>query len=283
MEDGVLTDGKGRSIDFKNAILVMTSNVGSRRILELVAKQRMARAGAAGSGERRKKKKRRTGEESSFEDFVMGEGPNGDGADDFQPNGTPHPPLATSAEEYGALSEVVQEELQASMRPELLNRIDDIIVFSPLRDVDLRDIAHAIVDASVERALVEKNVRLTASEALIDAILDDGASNAAAFGARPMRRASRRLFEDAASEAIVRGFLREGDGAVLDVGGPAAEARDDAREGTLSGTPTVRVVRERDGEVLVVDVDDGSGGIGAARGNVGAKSVGRDELQPDML
>merc|ERR1711957_241562 len=58
MEDGILTDGKGRTIDFKNVILVMTSNVGSQRILELVGRQRAQRA-MDGGGENKKKKKRR--------------------------------------------------------------------------------------------------------------------------------------------------------------------------------------------------------------------------------
>ena len=119
MEDGVLTDGKGRSVCFKNVILVMTSNVGSRKILELVGQQKLARAmnGFEEVGERRKKKKRRGGDEisSSFEEYVMGE----DG-DEEATNGSVSS-LANAAQEYSALSEVVQEELQKEMKPELLN------------------------------------------------------------------------------------------------------------------------------------------------------------------
>ncbi len=134
MEDGVLTDGKGRSICFKNVILVMTSNVGSRQILELVGRQRLERAKNA-----RKKKRRRTdggGESStSFEDYVMGGGINGgsETTDDFMSTISPY----ELAEESSALSEIVQDELQKEMKPELLNRIDEIIVFSPLDDGNL--------------------------------------------------------------------------------------------------------------------------------------------------
>merc|ERR1711966_466648 len=252
MEDGVLTDGKGRSICFKNVILVMTSNVGSQKILELVGRQKLERlSNGDGSGERRKKKKRRGGEDgsASFEDFVMGDGLNGNGGEnslDEQLNGnSPHLSAQVAAEEYSALSEVVQEELQNEMKPELLNRIDEIIVFSPLDGENLRDIATAIVDASIE---------LTASDALVDSILDDGAVNAAEFGARPMRRAAQRLFEDAVSDAIVRGFLQEGDHATVNTESNSQNA--------VSGMPTVAIVREKDGQVLIVDVDDGSGGIG---------------------
>ena len=186
--------------------------------------------------------------------------------------------LNQAAEEYSALSEVVQDELQKEMKPELLNRIDEIIVFSPLDNDNMRDIAHAMVDASIERAYKEKSIKLSVSESLIDAVLNDGAMNAAEFGARPMRRAAQRLFEDAVSDAIVRGFLVDGDVATVDMG---------LRGNPETGMPTVVVMREKDGELLVVDVDDGSGGIGmaasAAAGRSNANFSEKDKLQPDML
>jgi len=277
MEDGVLTDGKGRSINFKNVILVMTSNVGSARIMELVGQQKLARMANGDGGEHiRKKKKRRTdGEESppSFEDFVMGEGANGEAEPAFDEYANDS---LNTAQEYSALSEVVQEELQKEMKPELLNRIDEIIVFSPLSNGNLRDIAHAIVDAAAERAFKEKSIKLSVSESLIDAIMTDGTMNSAEFGARPMRRAAQRLFEDAVSDAIVRGFLVEGDAATVDMG---------LGENGSSGMPTVVIMREKDGQLLVVDVDDGSGGIGmaASASARNANSLGEGQLQPDML
>ena len=282
MEDGQLTDGKGRTIDFKHVILVMTSNVGSHRIMELVGRQRLERArNGDGSGERRKKKKRRGVE---GEEYANGEGLNGDSGEmmDEHPNGGSFPHVTSSlnqaAEEYSALSEVVQDELQKEMKPELLNRIDEIIVFSPLDNDNMRDIAHAMVDASIERAYKEKSIKLSVSESLIDAVLNDGAMNAAEFGARPMRRAAQRLFEDAVSDAIVRGFLVDGDVATVDMG---------LRGNPETGMPTVVVMREKDEELLVVDVDDGSGGIGmaasAAAGRSNANFSEKDKLQPDML
>jgi ATP-dependent Clp protease ATP-binding subunit ClpC len=269
MEDGVLTDGKGRSICFKNVILVMTSNVGSRQILELVGQQRLQRV--QNNGLRKKKKRRSSGGEETFEEFVMGnEGVNGDDSAMME--------SMVAAEEYSALSEVVQNELQQEMKPELLNRIDEIIVFSPLDDDNLRDIATAIVDASIERAYKERSIRLVASESIIESIMNDGAMNAAEFGARPMRRAAQRIFEDAVSDAIVRGFLQDGDMATVDMG---------RGENGIMGCPTVVIIREKDGATLVVEVDDGSGGIGSSASSLSRMSKayanGRDELQPDMM
>jgi len=60
------------------------------------------------------------------------------------------------------------------MKPELLNRIDEIIVFSLLDNANLRDIDNAVVDASIERAFKEKSIRLSASEFLIDCIEERG-------------------------------------------------------------------------------------------------------------
>lgn len=272
MEDGILTDGKGRSIDFKNTILVMTSNIGSHKILDLVAQQKLQRSRSG--GERRKKKKKRGDGSSSFEEYVMGEEVNGGSG---MMNGLEEISSSVAAEEYAALSEVVQEELQKEMRPELLNRIDEIITFSPLDNENLRDIAYAIVNASMERAYKERSIKLSVSESLIDAILFDGAANAGAFGARPMRRAAQRLFEDAVSDAIVRGFLAEGDSATVEMG----------LDTNVLGMPTVVVFRERDGESLIVDVDDGSGGIGMAASTRAVNGSNMDMdlegLQPDPI
>ncbi len=103
----------------------MTSNVGSRQILELVGQQKLHRA--QNNDLKKKKKRRGVGEGSStttFEEFFMGnEGVNGD-------DSTLLVESMVAAEEYSALSEVVQEELQKEMKPELLNRIDEIIVLN---------------------------------------------------------------------------------------------------------------------------------------------------------
>merc|ERR1719253_231374 len=111
LEDGMLTDGKGRTVNFKNTILIMTSNVGSQDILAL---SQLESAG------------------QKFEDS------------------------STEQEQnsllYARLSDTVKKALEDSMKPELLNRMDEIIVFSPLSTTDLESITSLILRKTIERA-----------------------------------------------------------------------------------------------------------------------------------
>lgn len=220
LEDGMLTDGQGRTVNFKNTILIMTSNVGSKRIVE------MSRLEAA--------------------------------AQDVGMNGS------RDAEEtlYANLSEIVKEELEYAMKPELLNRVDEIVVFSPLSDRNLNSIADLILDRTVQRAQNEQELTLKLSPELSRKVTEEGSSNAAQFGARPMRRAAQRFFEDSISDAIVRGFLKRGDDAVVGLGADT----DDQHY-------IVEITRTRDGQVLQVPVDKVVGGIGASSSSFSNKMV----------
>jgi ATP-dependent Clp protease ATP-binding subunit ClpC len=217
LEDGQLTDGKGRTVNFKNVIVIMTSNVGSRRIME-VFKLEAAMQDKNESGE---------------------EGDSDKGAADAL---------------YAKLSDIVKDELEQTMRPELLNRMDEIVVFSPLTNDDLRSIAKLIMDRVVDRAQTEQELSLTAAPGLIEAVTQEGSTNAAQFGARPMRRAAQRFFEDSVSDAIVRGFLKRGDDAVIDL---MPEKENDRSH-------VVQVCRSIDSKTMEVLVEKVSGGIGAA-------------------
>jgi len=208
MEDGILTDGKGRTVNFKNTVLVMTSNVGSKRILDVANKYADLKAAGVNT--------------------------------DASP-------------EYGEMSGVVKEELQYVMKPELLNRIDDIVIFSPLGNDELSSIATLLLDKTIERAYEERSISLSVGPKLLEKIIVDGGLNAAQFGARPMRRAVQRLFEDTVSDAIIRGFVKEGDSAVVEMNDATSDS---------SGPILVSVTRSSDNTSIVVEAEDDSGGIG---------------------
>lgn len=192
MEDGILTDGKGRTICFKNTILVLTSNTGSKRILEL----------------------------SRVHD------------------GRP---------EYSLLVVAVKRELEATMKPELLNRIDEIVVFEPLSDEELTLIAAMMVVEITLRAQMERGIGITVTRALTKKVVEEGRKSAGQFGARPMRRAIQRIVEDPVSDAIVQGFLAEDDSAVFDLVEKAFET---------DGSYQVAVTRSRDAATLYIDIEE---------------------------
>ena len=222
LEDGILTDGKGRTVNFKNTILIMTSNVGSRDILNL---SRLESAARLVNGE----------SESDNEEKQQQE-------DDLL---------------YARLSETVKDALEDTMKPELLNRMDEIVVFSPLSSSDLSSISDLLLSKITHRAESEQDLKLSASPALSMKVMEEGSSNAAQFGARPMRRAAQRFFEDAVSDALIRGFLKNGDEAVVDL---IPDELDPS-----SRHYTVEVRRSSDGEALKVLVDKVSQGIGSSK------------------
>lgn len=159
MDEGKLTDGKGRVVNFKNSIIVMTSNIGSQKIVE-------------------------ASKQSTSEELV---------------------------EKSLETARLVQEELEQSWKPELLNRIDEIVVFSPLSYDNLREIAGNLVDEAEKRAEGSQKIKLNVEENLIGAITREGASFSEQYGARPIRRAVQRYLEDTLSEAIMSNFIKEGD------------------------------------------------------------------------
>ncbi len=160
LDDGQLTDGQGRTVDFKNTVIIMTSNVGAKNIAE---------------------KKKQLG-------FAPAEGE-----------------FSRTQEE---IRENVMGELKHTFRPEFLNRIDDIIVFSQLQKTDIRQIALRLTE-QVTKRLAEMGITLTLSDSALDLLADKGFD--AAFGARPLRRAIQSMVEDSLAEKMLAGEFVKGD------------------------------------------------------------------------
>ena len=202
IDDGILTDGKGRTVSFKNTIIIMTSNIGSKGVLGLVK------------------------DKSSI-----------------MPDGRPM---------YSKLAGVVKSELEKLMRPEFLNRIDDIVVFQPLTDHELFMIASIMSLGIVVRTKQDRGFDVIVQPALLQKMVDEGSKAAGQFGARPMRRAVQRILEDSISDAIMKNFLEAGDEATfdLDEGNPDECGTD----GMRSYFVTIR--RSRDDKDFRVEIEE---------------------------
>ena len=140
------------------------------------------------------------------------------------------------------------------MKPEFLNRIDDIVVFQPLTANELSLIALIMVVDITARAKMEKDINVHVSGELLETMVQEGSGAASQFGARPMRRAIQRILEDAISDAVVKNFLMEGD--VATFGKKEVAVNGSTKGGTEPLVVTVQ--RERDGEVLEIMIDESS-------------------------
>ncbi len=166
LDDGRLTDAKGRTVDFKNTLIILTSNIGSRVIEK----------GGGGLG------------------FQFGE-------DEAEAS-------------YNRIRNLVNEELKAYFRPEFLNRLDDVIVFTQLKKDEIKEIADIML-AEVAKRLTEKGISLEVTESFKERVVQEGYNPS--YGARPLRRAIMRLLEDSLAEAMLSGQITEGDTAIVDV------------------------------------------------------------------
>jgi ATP-dependent Clp protease ATP-binding subunit ClpC len=164
LEDGRLTDSKGRTVSFKNTLIIFTSNIGSRAIQK----------GGSGLG------------------FELGEGDS----------------------QYTRMRDRINDELKQSFRPELLNRLDEIIVFRPLTRDEVMQVADLMI-REVNQRLSEQGITLAVTNALKERLLTEGYDPT--YGARPMRRAVTRLLEDSLAEGMLTGEIRPGDTAVVDL------------------------------------------------------------------
>ena len=148
LDDGRLTDGRGRTADFSNTVVIMTSNIGSKRILDT--------------------------------------------------------PLSIFESEEGrdALRDVLRDELKNFLRPEFLNRIDDVVIFQPLSKPNLRGIVD-IQLRRLEKLLVERELKIELTEEAKMRLVELGYEPA--FGARPLKRAILKNVQDPLAEEILAG------------------------------------------------------------------------------
>ena len=186
LEDGRLTDGQGRTVDFRNAIIVMTSNIGSQKI------QEMTEAGA---------------EDWEIEAAVRDLVRRGPGADIAS---------TQSGDESEMRARLNLDVHQGFMRPELLNRIDETVVFHRLAKEALANIVEIQLGRLRER-LAEKEMTLELTEDATKQLATEGWDPA--FGARPLKRAIQTRLENPLASRILSGELGPGDHVVVDVAG----------------------------------------------------------------
>lgn len=186
LDDGRLTDGQGRTVDFKNTIVVMTSNIGSQKILS------MAEHGA---------------EDWEIEAAVRDLIRRGPGAD-LDASGMK--PDLESGKMNANLNVGMREQF---FRPELLNRIDETVVFHQLGKETLRGIAK-IVLAGLERRLADRGLSMELSDGAFERLIKEGYDPA--YGARPLARTIQRQLENPLATKILSGEFERGDTIVVD-------------------------------------------------------------------
>ncbi|MDO4744959.1 MAG: ATP-dependent chaperone ClpB [Bacillota bacterium] len=159
LDDGRLTDNQGRTVDFKNTIVIMTSNIGSNYLIDGIA-----------------------------EDGSVSE----------------------------EIKEKVSDETKKYFRPEFLNRIDDIVVFSPLTEGQIVEIIRLAMK-DIERRLEEREITLELTSEAEKFIARE--SYEPAYGARPVKRFLQRNIETELAGEIIKGAINDGDDVIIDTDG----------------------------------------------------------------
>ena len=158
LEDGILTDSQGRKVDFKNTVIIMTSNVGARQI---------------------------TDKKISF-----GFGEN------------------SANESETQIKDLVRNELKNTFKPEFLNRVDDIIVFSKLKRDEIGEIADKMLE-NLKVRLKGLNIDFSWDKSVTENLAEIGFDEI--YGARPLRREIQNKIEDNLSEKLLEGTVKNGD------------------------------------------------------------------------
>ncbi|KAL6651602.1 hypothetical protein ACP70R_010527 [Stipagrostis hirtigluma subsp. patula] len=155
LDDGVLTDGKGRTVDFKNTLIIMTSNLGAEHLTEGV----------------------------------------------------------TSEETMTAARDLVMKKVQKHFKPELLNRLSEVVIFKPLSRDKLKEVVN-IQMKSIVAGMAEKGIALRTSNAALDVIFSE--SYNPTYGARPIRRWVQKNVMTKVAEMLIKGEVGEGSSIFID-------------------------------------------------------------------
>ena len=220
LEEGRLTDAQGRTVDFRNTVIIMTSNVGAREIAQTT-------------------------------------------------------PLGFSGNDHAGLSDKeiksrVMAEMKKLFRPEFLNRIDEIIVFKSLTDEQIAQIVELMV-ADLRERMIAQNMSINLTPAATKLIAKEGTDTT--FGARPLRRAIKRLLEDPLSEQILEGKWQSG--SIVDVDVDESGENLEFKQGSgVVPAPRKRDSIARDAELLLTNYDLGHAGLPSAGSGGGTASGG---------
>ena len=159
LDDGHITDAHGRKVDFKQTIIIMTSNVGAQAIIE----------------------PKKLGFMSQYNE----------------------------KQDYERMKSGVMEEVRRLFKPEFLNRIDEIMVFHPLKKPEIRKIVNILLKNLEKRCAEQMGIQLKITDSVRDYLAESGFDSK--YGARPLRRAIQNKLEDPMANEILEGRIRTGD------------------------------------------------------------------------
>lgn len=157
LEDGILTDSQGRKVNFKNSIIIMTSNIGARKIVE----------------------KKKLGFSNELEN---------------------------NETEYNDIKKEVMQEVKKELKPEFINRLDELVIFHKLEREELKQIVDIMLDKLLKR-LNSQEYYLKIDDSVKELIIDKGYQKE--FGARPIRRAIQNYLEDVLADEILNENIKK--------------------------------------------------------------------------
>ncbi len=184
LDDGRITDSKGVTVDFKNTIIILTSNIGSQLLLE-------GAENPVGFS---------TGEEIKTKIDASG--------DLYLKVGG-----KSKKSEYSFVEQKVMDELKEHFRPEFLNRLDEIIMFKPLTEENISKIADLII-SDLNKRLSDKRISIKLTDKAKKFVIDNGYDPS--FGARPLKRFIQASVENIVARAVVENKVKEGEEITVD-------------------------------------------------------------------